>query len=100
MLNLRVSKIKTAMECMVSAYYSRKQKFLILNIVKIVRQCYQSIRFVITIPYGFLRLDILLINFSTQVTMIRRSPTRIELKLDDIQEYESMRREQESRKEQ
>lgn len=32
--------------------------------------------------------------------MIRRSPTRIELKLDDIQEYESMRREQESRKEQ
>ncbi|KAJ9595772.1 hypothetical protein L9F63_013016 [Diploptera punctata] len=32
--------------------------------------------------------------------MIRRSPTRIELKLEDIQEYESMRREQESRKEQ
>lgn len=32
--------------------------------------------------------------------MIRRSPTRIELKLDDIQEYDAMRREQESRKEQ
>jgi anaphase-promoting complex subunit 12 len=32
--------------------------------------------------------------------MIRRSPTRIELKLDDIQEYDSIRREQESRNEQ
>nr|CAD7207629.1 unnamed protein product [Timema douglasi] len=27
--------------------------------------------------------------------MIRRSPTRIQLKLDDLQEYESMRRTQE-----
>ncbi|KAK7870223.1 hypothetical protein R5R35_003493 [Gryllus longicercus] len=32
--------------------------------------------------------------------MIRRSPTRIEVKLDDLQEYENMRREQEARKEQ
>nr|CAD7446897.1 unnamed protein product [Timema bartmani]CAD7460325.1 unnamed protein product [Timema tahoe] len=32
-------------------------------------------------------------------TMIRRSPTRIQLKLDDLQEYESMRRTQEVLKE-
>nr|CAD7417005.1 unnamed protein product [Timema poppensis] len=32
---------------------------------------------------------------SSATTMIRRSPTRIQLKLDDLQEYESMRRTQE-----
>lgn len=31
--------------------------------------------------------------------MIRRSPTRIDLRLDDLQEYEAMRKEQEARKE-
>jgi anaphase-promoting complex subunit 12 len=57
-------------------------------------------KFDTTVTYHFLGLNTLLMNFPTQITMFRRSPTRIELKLDDIQEYESMRREQESRKEQ
>lgn len=33
-------------------------------------------------------------------SMIRRSPTRIELKLDDLQEHEAIRQCQESRREQ
>lgn len=31
--------------------------------------------------------------------MIRRSPTRIELKLDDLQEFEAIRKEREGKKE-
>lgn len=31
-------------------------------------------------------------------TMIRRNPTRIELKLDDIQEYEQIKREMDAKK--
>ena len=43
----------------------------------------------------------ILADFTTQITvfkMLRRPPTRIELKLDDLEEYESMIREREQKK--